>query len=249
VRLVVNSTTGAVVYELAYDSFGNVLVEDDHMSNFQQPFGFAGGMYDPDTGLVRFGVRDYDPEVGRWTQKDPILLAGGVNLYEYAAGDPVNNIDPTGLIVETGWDIVNVGLSAGMLAQDIECGSAGDVALSGAGLAYDILAVAVPGLPAGAGALGKAAKASKQLHVRTGLKAGAAAAGVKFTPKMHSQSKVIAKGSSIDKIADIVSKFGGKAKEWTKKKTWTDGGQEIHYYQHSSGRKVGIKLAGDPDPF
>jgi len=30
-----------------------------------QPFGFAGGLYDRDTNLVRFGARDYDPETGR----------------------------------------------------------------------------------------------------------------------------------------------------------------------------------------
>jgi len=62
-----------------------------------QPFGFAGGLHDPDTGLVRFGARDYDAEIGRWTAKDPIGFGGGTtNLYEYCANDPVNCIDPTG---------------------------------------------------------------------------------------------------------------------------------------------------------
>lgn len=42
-----------------------------------QPFGFAGGLYDRDTGLTRFGARDYDPQTGRWTAKDSIGLAGG----------------------------------------------------------------------------------------------------------------------------------------------------------------------------
>src|SRR5690606_27383971 len=62
-----------------------------------QPFGFAGGLYDADTGLVRFGARDYDPEVGRWTAKDPILFDGdGPNLYGYVLQDPVNAFDTTG---------------------------------------------------------------------------------------------------------------------------------------------------------
>jgi RHS repeat-associated protein len=62
-----------------------------------QPFGFAGGLYDADTGLVRFGARDYDPEVGRWTAKDPLLFDGGdTNLYAYGVNDPVNNQDPRG---------------------------------------------------------------------------------------------------------------------------------------------------------
>lgn len=63
-----------------------------------QPFGFAGGIYDPDTGLVRFGARDYDAFVGRWTAKDPIRFDGGdSNLYVYVGNDPVNGFDPTGL--------------------------------------------------------------------------------------------------------------------------------------------------------
>ena len=63
-----------------------------------QPFGFAGGLYDRDTGLVRFGARDYDPKTGRWTAKDPILFAGGgANLYGYVQNDPVNWRDPNGL--------------------------------------------------------------------------------------------------------------------------------------------------------
>ena len=65
-----------------------------------QPFGFAGGLYDPLTTLTRFGARDYDAETGRWTAKDPILFAGGdVSLYGYVAGDPVNFVDPSGLSV------------------------------------------------------------------------------------------------------------------------------------------------------
>jgi RHS repeat-associated protein len=37
-----------------------------------QPFGYAGGLYDPVTTLVTFGARDYDAEAGRWPAKDPI---------------------------------------------------------------------------------------------------------------------------------------------------------------------------------
>jgi RHS repeat-associated protein len=62
-----------------------------------QPFGFAGGLYEPATQLVRFGARDYDAETGRWTSKDPIGFGGGdTNLYGYVLQDPVNFIDPDG---------------------------------------------------------------------------------------------------------------------------------------------------------
>ena len=78
-----------------YDSFGNVILDTN--PGFQ-PFGFAGGLYDRDTKLTRFGARDYDAEVGRWTVKDPILFNGdGPNLYSYVLQDPVNKYDPSGL--------------------------------------------------------------------------------------------------------------------------------------------------------
>ena len=97
VRLVVNATDGTVAQRVDYSAFGRVLFDSN--PGFQ-PFGFAGGLYDPQTGLVRFGARDYDPEVGRWTAKDPIGFAGGdTNLYGYVVGDPVNLVDPSGTIV------------------------------------------------------------------------------------------------------------------------------------------------------
>jgi RHS repeat-associated protein len=87
--------SGSVVKRIIYDSFGNVL--EDSNPGFSVPFGFAGGLHDRDTGLVRFGYRDYDPEVGRWTAKDPIGFAGGdTDLYGYVLNDPVNIVDPTG---------------------------------------------------------------------------------------------------------------------------------------------------------
>ncbi len=123
--MVVNAETGDIAQEIEYDVWGNVL--NDSNPNFQ-PFYFAGGLYDTDTKLTRFGARDYDAdtkltrfgardydadtkltrfgardydaETGRWTAKDPIDLAGGLtSLYDYVGGDPVNWIDPEGKFI------------------------------------------------------------------------------------------------------------------------------------------------------
>ena len=97
-RLVVNADTGDVAQRIEYDAYGRVL--EDTNPGFQ-PFGFAGGLYDPDTGLVRFGARDYDPVAGRFTAPDPLRFRGsGTNFYTYAAGDPVNATDRSGLLAD-----------------------------------------------------------------------------------------------------------------------------------------------------
>jgi RHS repeat-associated protein len=92
-RLVVDVATGQVAQRLEYDAFGEVVL-DTHPGF--QPFGFAGGLYDGDTKLTRFGLRDYDAETGRWTAKDPVGFVSGPNLYVYADDDPVNLVDPLG---------------------------------------------------------------------------------------------------------------------------------------------------------
>ena len=93
---VISSATGTVIKTLSYDSYGNVIADSN--PEFAIPFGFAGGLYDADTKLIRFGYRDYDPETGRWTARDPIGFAGGdTNLYGYVLGDPINFIDGNGL--------------------------------------------------------------------------------------------------------------------------------------------------------
>ena len=64
------------------------------------PFQYEGGYFESSTGLVKFGTRYYNPQLGRWTQQD--LVAGSLgnpdslNRYLYAGDDPVNMTDPRG---------------------------------------------------------------------------------------------------------------------------------------------------------
>jgi RHS repeat-associated protein len=50
----------------------------------------------PETGLYLTHYRLYDPDTGRWLNRDPIGEEGGINLYAYVEGNPVNFVDPTG---------------------------------------------------------------------------------------------------------------------------------------------------------
>lgn len=97
-RLVVDTADGRVVQRTDYDEFGMVINEVLDAGWQPVPFGFAGGLFDRDTGLILFGARNYDPESGRWTARDPIGFGSGeTNLFVYAGNNPVDRTDPTGL--------------------------------------------------------------------------------------------------------------------------------------------------------
>lgn len=102
----VTDGSGGVVKTVEYDSFGNVIA--DSAPTFAVPFGFAGGLFNTDTGLTRFGFRDYDTDVGRWTAKAPILFEGGdTDLYGYVVENPENGVDPEGTQKKTPCDPLN----------------------------------------------------------------------------------------------------------------------------------------------
>jgi len=137
-RLVVNASTGQIIQQMDYDEFGNVT--NDTNPGFQ-PFGFAGGLYDNNTKLVRFGARDYDAETGRWTAKDPIGFDGGdLNLYGYVQNNPLNFIDPDGLI--TPYDVLDIGFFLESAKKFIDCPGLG----TGGSLALDTISL-LPAIP------------------------------------------------------------------------------------------------------
>jgi hypothetical protein len=70
-----------------------------------------------------------------------------------------------------------------------------------------------------------------------------------FTKEMLSKSQVIARGPGIQKIDDLIAKFGGTRRGWIKKKGWDANGQEWHWHEHHGIGRVGVKMAGSPDPF
>jgi RHS repeat-associated protein len=98
---VVADSSGNVVRNIRHDSYGAALpdgTETGSAASFPLAIGFAGGIEDPVTGLVRFGERDYDTASGRWTARDPAGFSGSpFGLYRYAGGDPIDNRDPNGL--------------------------------------------------------------------------------------------------------------------------------------------------------
>jgi RHS repeat-associated protein len=91
---VITDTQGQVVWQADYRPFGEADINLETVSN---NFRFPGQYHDKETGLHYNWQRYYDPSTGRYLTPDPIGLAGGMNLFLYAKGNPVNIIDPFGL--------------------------------------------------------------------------------------------------------------------------------------------------------
>jgi hypothetical protein len=99
---------------------------------------------------VRFGARDYDPQTGRWTAKDPLGFgAGDTNLYGYVLSDPVNLTDPNGQFVTlllAAWAAVEMGWSMSDIMDAIvtifdDCVTTSTKVAVVAGTALGVLAV------------------------------------------------------------------------------------------------------------
>ena len=101
----VDSGTPVVAQQITYDPWG--VPTFVFGGETVQPVGYAGAIWLSHAGFWHMGARDYDPAIGRWTSKDPIRFGGGMNLYEYAGGDPVNYLDVDGE------KVIGVGLFAG----------------------------------------------------------------------------------------------------------------------------------------
>ncbi|MBU1043189.1 MAG: RHS repeat-associated core domain-containing protein [Candidatus Omnitrophica bacterium] len=78
-----------------YDIYGKI---KDKTGSFKNEITYTGRWLDEDTGLYFYRARWYDADNGRFISRDPIGIAGGINLYGYVEGNPVRWIDPVGLL-------------------------------------------------------------------------------------------------------------------------------------------------------
>ncbi|MCX5805758.1 MAG: penicillin-insensitive murein endopeptidase [Proteobacteria bacterium] len=97
----VSDQTGATTGTQRFDAWGNKIAGSGTIPQY----GYTGREPD-ETGLIYYRARYYDPTIGRFTQRDPIGMNGGINPYAYVNANPVNFTDPMGLMAES-WQINN----------------------------------------------------------------------------------------------------------------------------------------------
>jgi len=88
-------------YTYSFDPYGaaNLTAGGTGNGAAQNPYLFKAGIQDRATGLVKFGLRWYNPTTGTWTQQDTLdapLDPANANRYAFAGGDPINGNDPGG---------------------------------------------------------------------------------------------------------------------------------------------------------
>ena len=107
------NSANTVAYNLRYDPYGATTRLDSAGGNggwLENPYVFQGGLQDRATGDIKFGARWYNPTTGNWTTQDARnapLDPGNANRYAFAADDPINHSDPTGLL----WSWLNRALN------------------------------------------------------------------------------------------------------------------------------------------
>jgi RHS repeat-associated protein len=85
---------GSIDAHLEYDAFGRTIAS---IGTAPSSFGFSTKYLDEESGWYYYGFRYYDPETGRWPNRDPIAERGGNNLYKFVSNSSINYTDLLGM--------------------------------------------------------------------------------------------------------------------------------------------------------
>jgi RHS repeat-associated protein len=118
-------SSGATTAKRTYDEYG----KPTDVTSSVGRFGYTGQIWLSEIGLYSYKARMYSPNLGKFMTADPIGYQGGMNMYAYVGGDPINATDPTGLFEETEQICALIGMCRGPQAGrgDPYAGQQGDL--------------------------------------------------------------------------------------------------------------------------
>jgi RHS repeat-associated protein len=102
VTFLTNAASGAITGSYEYDAFGNTM-KLSGQSAASNPFRFSTKFTDTESGLIYYGYRYYNPQTGRWLNRDPKGELGGPNLYSFLANNSLTRVDPWGMESRDYW--------------------------------------------------------------------------------------------------------------------------------------------------
>ena len=163
--------SGALVLSNAFFPFGGIRArypKDQSVGVAAPEYHFAQKERDPETGLLYFDARYLNPALGRFTRVDPAIIELPrealeapqlLNGYAFAANNPLRYSDSSGKWIESGWDVVSLGMSVHAVVKDPSWLNTGAVI-------FDMAAVVLPGMLGGAGMALKARQGADAKNIR-----------------------------------------------------------------------------------
>jgi RHS repeat-associated protein len=234
------NTQQIIVARYNYDPYGNNLSKSGPLAEANS-YRFSGKEYHANSGLVYYLYRFYDPNLQRWLNRDPIEESGGLNLYSLSRNEPVNSIDPFGLM-----DFYPPGLEnkiypddfVGPLPPGCYRNSEAQAMANRNGLQPSLLGELL--IPSGVGALARTPSALKCIPKAAAVRTEARNLAEQLALK---EAKAGA-GNRIMQGAIKDSKFPEDV--WAKMQH-THGNTTIHYWKNlKTGERTGFKFK-DPD--